>query len=232
MTQRPEAVVGKTCEGRPVTWTQIETAEREMRELLELKTTTGSFSVGLVRQLAEAYCRMPQRFGRHVLLVAVHPVLDQIGELENAPFSRAVHTGRPEPLVGPLTGLWHKRWFQAAFLPKNLLEETKKYGDRLIYKHLNTKFGRNQWIGHPITQDVAGELVHAMVFGAISHRSGSARKESRLTGEWIVFAKAGGHNIYLTLAGHDETNDAVLSRCLPAMREFPELASQAPFAAR
>lgn len=231
MTQSPDAIVGKTCEGRAVTWAEIEEATRTSREWLELKTTTGACSAGLVRQLAEANCRIPHFFGKHMLLVHFHAVLDQIGELERAPLNRATATKAPAPLTGPLTGLWHKHWFQAAFLPKNLLEETQKYGDMLIYKHLNTKFGRDQWIDRPITQDVVGSLVHATVFGAISHRSGSAgRKESRLTGEWIVFAKAGRRNIYLTLAGHDETNDAVLSRCLPAAKEFPELALEAPFA--
>jgi hypothetical protein len=71
-----------------------------------------------------------------------------------------------------------------------------------------------------------------MVDGGLSHCSGSvARKQSRLTGEWIVFAKANGRNIYLTLAGHDESNEAVLSRCSLAPEEFPELASLAPIAA-
>jgi hypothetical protein len=50
-----------------------------------------------------------------------------------------------------------------------------------------------------------------------------------MTGEWIVFAKANGGNIYLTLARYDETNEVVFSRCSPAAQEFPELASLAPF---
>ena len=51
----------------------------------------------------------------------------------------------------------------------------------------------------------------------------------RLTGEWIVFAKAGGRNIYLTLGGHEEPDEAILECCLPAAREFGELASAEPF---
>jgi hypothetical protein len=123
-----------------------------------------------------------------------------------------------------------KHWFQASFLVTNLLNETEKRGEMLIRKHLNAVFGRDGWVGELMTEKLAGELAHAMVDGALSHRSGRvARKQSRLTGEWIVFAKANGRNIYLTLAGHDETNEAVFSRCSSAPKEFPELVSLAPF---
>lgn len=171
-------------------------------------------------------------FGNRRLLVDVHSVFDQVGELEKAPFRRVVSTKPAAPFtVGPLKGLWHKHWFHAAFLVSNLLIETQKHGEILIRKHLNAEFGRDHWIGEVITEKSAGKLVQAMVNGALSHRSGRvARKRSRLTGEWIIFAKANGRNIYLTLAGHDETNDAVLYRCSLALEEFAELASLAPFA--
>jgi hypothetical protein len=152
--------------------------------------------------------------------------------MEKVPLARAAPTKPAEPFTaGPLKGLWHKHWFQASFLATNLLNETEKHGEMLIRKHLNAEFGRDRWNGELITEKFVGKLVHAMVDGALSHRSGSvARKQSRLTGEWIVFAKANGRNIYLTLAGHDESNEAVLSRCSLAPEEFPELASLAPFA--
>jgi hypothetical protein len=116
------------------------------------------------------------------------------------------------------------------FLLTNLLNETEKHGEMLIRKHLNAEFSRDRWIGETMTEKLAGKLVHALVNGGLSHRSGStARKRSRLTGEWIIFAKARGRNVYLTLAGHDETNETVLARCSQALQEFPELASLAPF---
>jgi len=233
MPPLPETVAGETCEGRPVTWAEIEATAKEMREWLKFKTTTGGLSAGLVYQLARHYCRMPQLFGERVLLVDIHAVLGQIGGMEKVPFARAAPTKPTEPFTaGPLKGLWHKHWFQASFLATNLLNETEKHGEMLIRKHLNAEFGRDRWNGELITEKLVGKLVHAMVDGALSHRSGSvARKQSRLTGEWIVFAKANGRNIYLTLAGHDESNEAVLSRCSLAPEEFPELASLAPFAA-
>jgi len=231
MPPLPETFIGGTCEGRAVTWAEIEAAAKEMREWLRLKMTTGACFAGLVCQLAGHYCRMPQLFGERLLLVDVHAVLDQIGKMEKAPFVRAAPTKHAEPFTtGPLKELWHKHWFQASFLVTNLLNETEKRGEMLIRKHLNAVFGRDGWVAELMTEKLAGELAHAMVDGALSHRSGRvARKQSRLTGEWIVFAKANSRNIYLTLAGHDETNDAVFSRCSSAPKEFPELVSLAPF---
>jgi hypothetical protein len=231
MQRRPETVIGETCEGRPVTWAEIEAAAKDMREWLQLKMTTGACSAGLIYQLAGHYRRIPQSFGKRVLLVDVHAVLDQIGMLEKAPFTRSAPTKAAEAFTaGPLKGLWHKHWFQASFLATNLLNETEKHGEMLIRKHLNAEFGRDQWIGATMTDKLAGGIAHAMVNGARSHRSGNiGRKQSRLTGEWIVFAKTSRRNIYLTLAAHDETNEAVLSRCSLALKEFPELASLEPF---
>ncbi len=233
MQPLPETIIGKTCEGQDVTWAKIEAAAKDVREWLKLKMTSGSCSTGLVYQLATHYCRIPQMFGDRLLLVDVHAVFDQIGELEKAPFTRVAPTKAAKPFTaGPLKGLWRKHWFQASFLVTNVLNETQRHGEMLIRKHLNSEFGRDRWIGEMITEKLAGKLAHALVDGALSHRSGSvARKRSRLTGEWIIFAKAKGRNIYLTLAGHGETNEAVLSRCSLAPEEFPELASLAPFVA-
>ena len=233
MPPPPGTIIGKTCEGQDVTWAKVEAAAKDVREWLDLKMTSGSYSTGLVHQLAAHYCRIPQVFGNRILLVDVHAVFNQIGELEKATLTRVVRT-KPAELftVGPLKGLWHKHWFQASFLVTNLLNETQKHGEMLIRKHLNAEFGRDRWIGETMTEKFAGRLVHALVNGGLSHRSGSAaRKPSRLTGEWIIFAKTRGRNIYLTLAGHDETNEAVLSRCALALKEFPELASLEPFVA-
>lgn len=233
MRPPPETIIGVTCEGRPVTWADFETAAMDMREWLQLKMTTGACSAGLVYQLAGHSCRMPQSFGDRVLLVDVHAVFDQIGEMEKAPFTHAVRTKPAGAFTaGPLKGLWHKHWFQASFMATNLLNETDKHGEMVIRKHLNAELGRDRWIGETITEKLAGGLAHAMVNGALSHRSGNiGRKHSRITGEWIVFAKTNRQNIYLTLAGHNETNEAVFSRCSMAPKEFPELASLEPFIA-
>lgn len=232
MPPLPETIIGKTCEDKDATWAEIEAAAKDVREWLRLKMTSGSCSNGLVDQLAAHYCRIPQMFGAR-LLIDVHAVFDQVGNLEKAPLTRVVPTKPAKPFTaGPLKGLWRKHWFQASFLITNVLNETEKHGEMLLRKHLNSEFGRNRWIGEVITEKLAGKLAHAVIDGALSHRSGGPQRErSRLTGEWIIFAKANGRNIYLTLAGHGETNEAVLSRCSLAPKEFPELASLAPFVA-
>src|SRR5437660_5677 len=146
MDLRPETVVGQTCEGLPVTLAELNAAADKMQEWLKLKSTMGSFSDIIVYQLAQAYCRMPQCFGQRVLLVDIHAVLDQIAKMEKVPFARAAPTKRAAPFtVGPFKGLWRKHWFQASFLAANLLNETEKHGEMLIWKHLNEEFGRDQW---------------------------------------------------------------------------------------
>jgi hypothetical protein len=106
MPPLPDTIIGETCEGRPVTLAEIEAAAKDMREWLQLKMTTGACSAGLIYQLAGHYCRIPQSFDERVLLVDVHAVLDQIGELEKAPFARAASTKPAEAFTaGPLKGL-------------------------------------------------------------------------------------------------------------------------------
>jgi hypothetical protein len=82
-----------------------------------------------------------------------------------------------------------------------------------------------------IDREMVDLLAHATVFDAMDHRAGNAScgSRSRLTGEWIVFAKTRARHVYLTLGGHCETNEAILARCLPAQREFSELAGLEPF---
>ena len=123
------------------------------------------------------FSRIPQSFGGRPLLVAVHAVFDEIGVLERV--ARGTRTGKVEPLSGPLEGLFRKHWFQAAFLPKNLSEETKQHGDAILWKFLKSKFDDNGWVGQPFTEQLAGELTHQMVRGALSHRSGTDAKKNR-----------------------------------------------------
>jgi hypothetical protein len=224
--------VGITTEGNTVSWSDISDAVRHVREHLTLRLTTGACATRLLYELAGHWCRMPQSFGGEPLLVDVHAVIDQIGEMECAQNSRAVATKAASRFdTGPLEGLWHKHWFQASFMPQNLANEMEKHGESLIIKRLIDRYGRDGWGSRTIDKEMVGLLAHASVFGALEHRTGNARRggKSRLTGEWVVFAKSEGRNIYLTLGGHEEPNEAILDRCLPAVREFRELATTKPF---
>lgn len=224
--------VGITTEGNTVSWSDISDAVRHVREHLTLRLTTGSCATRLLYELAGHWCRMPQSFGGKPLLVDVHAVIDQIGEMERAQNSRAVATKAASRFdTGPLEGLWHKHWFQASFMPQNLANEMKKHGESLIIKRLIERYGHDGWGSRTIDKEMVGLLAHASVFGALEHRTGNTGRgaKSRITGEWIVFAKSAERNIYLTLGGHEEPNEAILDRCLPAVREFRVLASTEPF---
>lgn len=227
----PDTIVGVNTEGKTVTLSRVLEACDEMREWLNIKLTTGAFTQRLVCELAGHWCRMPQMFGNVPILIHCLAVLDQIGAMEGATQKRAAPTkpAREFP-VGPLKGLWHKHWFQESFIPTNLLLENEKNGEALLYKALNKHFGRNGWQGRPVA-DAAGIIAHAAVFDALENRAGSRSKSGRrrLTGEWIVFAKSGGRNIYLTLASHGETDEEILARCQSATADYPELKSVPPF---
>jgi hypothetical protein len=230
-----ETIVGVDTEGAAVSFGMIADAVQHVREWLDLKLTTGACANGLVYQLAGHWCRMPQSFGATPLLVDFHAVADQIGALEKAPMVRAAKTKAATQFdTGPLEGLWHKHWFQASFMVRNLLQETEKNGVTLIMRKLNRQYGAKGWEGKLVDNEVVGLLAHAMVEDALEYRTGTAApgSKSRLTGEWIVFAKARGRNIYLTLGGHNETNNAILNRCAGALRGFPELAEMEPFRSR
>jgi hypothetical protein len=231
MSIAADTEVGITAEGDTVSWSEIQDAVRAIRSHLASRLRTGASATRLLYELAGHWCRMPQSFGGKVVLVDVHAVIEQIAEMERAAHSRPVPTKAPIQFdTGPLKGLWQKHWFQS-FMPENLANQMERHGASLIFKRLSERYWRNGWSSHTIDREMVDLLAHATVFDAMDHRAGSARhgSRSRLTGEWIVFAKTRARNVYLTLGGHCETNEAILARCLPAQREFSELAGLEPF---
>lgn len=228
-----ETIAGMSAEGLPVTHREVSDALAEMVALLALKTVSGHCSARFLAQLARHWCRLPQMFGDRELLIDVHAVADQIGVMEGSALSRAIPT-KPatEFTAGLLAGLWHKHWFQAGFLLENLALENDQNGLYLLHKGMRRRFGPRPFDGRRAGREEVAAVTHAAVFDAIEHRAGAAARRkvvSRLTGEWIVFARSKGKNIYLTLACHAESNEAILARCVPSVKEFPELLSQAPF---
>jgi hypothetical protein len=212
-------VVGFTVEGAQVTWGDIMAATSDVREWLNLKLTTGVCANTLIAQLAGHCCRMPQLFGNQEILVDVHQVYDQIGRMENATLTRAVPTkAATEFKRMPLKGLWHQHWFQALFLLPNLVVENARSGEDLISRRLRSHRGNDHLQGGPIDRIDIGLVAHAVVFDALDQRG----ERGCLTGEWIVFAKSRGRNIYLALGTHGD-DEAIYRRCLPAVQEFPEL---------
>lgn len=209
----------------------IVNAATEVQEWLGLKITTGAYAQMLLAQLALHRCRVPQPFGDRSLLVDVHAVFDQIGAVEGAPLCRP-HPTKPatEFKRAPLKGLWHQHWFQASFMPTNLLIENSRSGVELMLRRLRQHYGGEEFMGKLIDETDVKLMAHASVNDAFEQRAQrSSDGSGGLTGEWIVFAKSNGRNIYLTLAGHEEDDTEIYRRCASALREYPELAELPTF---
>jgi hypothetical protein len=170
---------------------------------------------------------MPQSFGADVVLVDVHSVIDQIAVMERA----VPRNAATQFAAGPLKGLWHSHWSQASGVPDHLANDMAHHGGSLVFEWLTQRYGPAGWSSQTIDREMVDLLAHASVSNVLDHRAGNIADASgsRLTGEWIVYAKDAARNVYLTLGGHNETDEAILARCLPAQREFNELAILQPF---
>jgi hypothetical protein len=154
----------------------------------------------------------------------VRQIIDEIANLENK--NAPTKTKPAERFTGkPLRDFWHKHFFEARFLARNLSNEVEKNFDLLWHRDFETLWENHATLKNETAVDkLAGLITHVMVLRAFEHRAGqfSESAKSRLTGEWIVFAKnAAGRNCYLTLAIHDEPEDAIATRIYQCAWEFP-----------
>lgn len=114
----------------------------------------------------------------------------------------------------PLKGLWHKHYFSARFLAQNISLGLGRNGlEKLIREVLDPS-------EPTITKEMIQELAHR-----ISHEPFEQRvAEKRLTGEWIIFAKHGGVNYYLSLDTHRSGDQNIFDRIMNyCPRNFPDL---------
>jgi hypothetical protein len=181
-------------------------AAGEIKGFLDLNVIGGRYSSLLVEQLV---AMREHRSGN------TFAIIDEISVLEGAPNARPTNTKPAKPFSGPvLSGLLHKHYFDAAFIPQNI---------------------ENQWrssdldercrvaLTDPSVPDEkkAGYLAHDMIINSYVIRSQS----NELTGEWIVFAQLEEVNYYLTLGKHTEDDKDILARALSCCNEFPQLAA-------
>lgn len=158
--------------------------------------------------IADIY--MHERFG------GVEPwvIVQEIAALENG---RSIRGTKPalEFEHEPLRGLWHKHYFCARFVARNMINQLARGRSKAII----------DGVLHPqsptiITDEMINELARRLTVEQIDERE----RLDRLTGEWIVFAKHDGRNYYLCLATHTSGDqvifDRVVSACLP---QFPFL---------
>jgi hypothetical protein len=175
-----------------------------IRGNLDLKMVTGRYSAGLVSELAQ---HVENRTAN------IFPILDEIAVLEGALNSRPTNTKPAACFNGPvLAGLWHKHYFQASYIPKNILNHWRA---NEFVERIKSVFG----IDTALTKQKVGQIAHAFVLDAYRERSQSYD----MTGEWIVFARQDGMNYYLTLGTHLEGDEAIRKRVMACCGEFPEL---------
>jgi hypothetical protein len=167
----------------------LEQAFRLVKTRLDLVMCTGSYSLGLVKDIAVMVAQ-----DRHS---DPFSILDEISALEG---SRRSATKSATAFKGRhLRGHWHKHYEQPAFMPRNLLNEMVRDDTvaRLLSPH----------VGEQMTPEILARLLHAVVKDNYFRR----RAERRLTGEWIIFSKKRRTNHYLALANHLE-DDAVIAK--------------------
>jgi len=170
----------------------------EIEQWLRLKMVRGKYSAGLVSELTAHYVNRT---------LHVHMILDEIANLEGAAGAKRSMTEDAKPLGGPLAGLWHKHFMQPAYIAQNL---------------------KNYWtpkrLGRAARKYPTEQLLYQVILGGYAAKAGNAAPNAQptLTGEWIVYAKQGGCNYYLTLGlhGHDLS---IWERCKACAAEFPEL---------
>jgi len=146
-------------------------------------------------------------------------IVDEIRTLEDS--AKVTRTKPASQFTrAPLKGLWHKHFFCARFLPRNMMNHLS--GGKLE-KLVNEIIDPSK--SPVVTEGMIRELSHRVTVEAFEQRAA----DGNLTGEWIVFAKHEGKNYYLCLATHG-TGDASIYNsirvaCWP---QFPFLADTSP----
>jgi hypothetical protein len=126
-------------------------------------------------------------------------------------------TKPPEKYKGKLLkGLWHKHFFDARFVAKNVQiglggPNIPKFREALLEK----------WLGKKMTPEIAIELRDVFLAGFEERAA-----EGKLTGEWIVYLRRGEKNYYLCCTTHDAGDQVIYDRIMEhCPRDFPELAT-------
>lgn len=148
--------------------------------------------------------------------IAPFEIIDEIKNLEGV--GPPLQTKPASEFKGAhLKGLWHKHFFAAnlSILAHNIFNQLA--GGKLE-KLVTGIFDPNK--SPVVTKEMIGELSHRVVVESLEDRAA----DSKLTGEWIVFAKHQGQNYYLCLTTHESGDEniaqSIKAACLP---QFPFL---------
>jgi len=99
----------------------------------------------------------------------------------------------------PLKNLWHKHYLQTGLssMTMNIQTGLKRYSIPFFQQKIREaeEAGEERF--------VTADDIPAIVSDAVHGNLNRLREESRMTGEWLIFAKYEGQNYYLTMATHD-----------------------------
>lgn len=198
---------------------QEETIQVNVKEFCTMirldRFTNAEFSSLFIYQLIHGFYNEPIHIGM---------VTDEISSLEG--LQKPTHT-KDESRFNrePLKGLYKKHFFNPRYIPKNLSNHfgigTNKTNSR-FYKLIKDIAGDKGYL----TKNDAQILAQKFVWDGYLDR----KKAGKLTGEWMIYAKYGGKNHYLTLALHDEGDQIIYDRILKNCRDdFPYLFAEVVF---
>lgn len=116
----------------------------------------------------------------------------------------------------PLRGLWHKHFFAAQFLAKNIELAHGKNGLKKLVEE----------VFHPskpvITREMIDELAHRFAHEALEKRG----DDDKLTGEWIIYVEHDGKKHYLCINTHEAGDQMIYDRIIQlATKDFPDVAA-------
>jgi hypothetical protein len=169
-------------------------ARDEVAEWLRLKGPAAVFAPFFIDQLAHHYLRAFELFAGRRFNLSVFSIFDAVGEIEAPPRGKRTraHSRFSRHPCPELEGLWHKHFFDAQFLIQNLQQELESEFDTLWYRDFQKLRMDAGLQNESSVQKLSGLITDAMVFGAHRNRAGTAgqrRIDSRMTGEWLVFAE-------------------------------------------
>lgn len=142
-------------------------------------------------------------------------VIDEIKSMEGPDKSR---TKPPSKFRNkPLKGLWHKHYFTARFIAKNIQNHLR--GGKL---ELVIRDSIKETSSPDAIDEFSRRLAHKVVSESFDQRAGN----KKLTGEWIIFSKHNDQNYYLSMATHDMKDELTYARIKTVcFSEFPFLKS-------
>lgn len=146
--------------------------------------------------------------------VSPHEIMREIKNLESGEpaigVKPATEFNRP-----PLKGLWHKHYFAAHFMLKNIRLGLGKNG---LEDAINDVLDPNKV--KIIEQNHIDEIIRKVLNDPLEKRY----SDGKMTGEWIVFAKNKGINYYLCTGTHDWGDQGIYDRVMTnCVRNFPDL---------